>query len=136
MAGEPAVADVPSKSNDEEDCKEVDPVYSETAEVQSMEEKIACPYDDNSSCMEEQGEHVKSVDDDNPSSVSPSCEEERMVVKLAVLSEVKDENTSDELNRQVTSGPDILPQDTSGENDKHQISGEPTNTSFGQGQCG
>ncbi|OWM65248.1 hypothetical protein CDL15_Pgr008838 [Punica granatum] len=137
LAGEPAVADVssqmvPSKFNDEEHCKEVDLMSSETAEVQSMEEKIVCPYDDNSNCMVEQGEHVKSVSDDNSSSISPSGEEDRMVVKLAVLSEVNDENTSDEPNRQVTFGPDVLLQDASVENDKHQISGEPTNTSLGK----
>lgn len=128
LTGEPVAADapsemVPSKSNDKEDCKEVDLVSSETVEVQSMEEKIVCPYNDDSICKEQCGEHVESVNDDNSSSISPSGEEGGMMVKLAVLSEVDNEKLSNESNGQI---PDISPQDTLGEEDKHQIPVEPT----------
>ncbi|KAK4750447.1 hypothetical protein SAY87_003929 [Trapa incisa] len=132
LNGEPLAAEDPSKivqseSNNEADCRDVDLVSSEIAEKVNMVEKIVCLCDDISTRKEQSG-HIESLDNDDPSSASPSGDQHCMMVQLAVPSVLVNEKFSNETNGQIPSGSMPLSQDHSGEKEKHQISMEYTST--------
>lgn len=117
---------LPLAPKSEEDCNDMNGVASETSELQIVQEKIICPYDNALSCREGCNEHLKPINNEYPVGVRPSSDEDGVPVEVVPDSRVSDLETPGVADSVASLNTGLTSQDAPSEDTKYEDSGQST----------